>query len=301
MTATAVRRAAGITLGAKRLGLLLLLVFVACCAWLSVRQGLADATAEEALQDMLTWQAKTIELAQVRQAYNTMLAAQDLDPSHPTYLHRLGRLSHLMMTLEPSRRSHWGGLAKEYYRQSLAVRPAWPLTWANLALVKADLLEFDAEMDQSLMQAAAYGPYEPGVLELVSSIGLQYEAYLMPNVLATVYGNIARGLTSPVGRTARSVFGLLEQHSVSAGLIPHLQAVLVATRWNSNADFWFRLALKHWDRWSEEGLPGLRVKLIEKIIENPNRLNLISDVDQLLYICPYLPRKPKFMLVCNRF
>jgi len=284
-----------------RLVLVLVLLLIIICAWLSVRQGLADNTADDAWQDMLTWQAETIEFDQVQQAYATMLNANQLAHNHPTYLHRLGRLSHLLMTMELAKRSYWGGLAKDYYRQSLAIRPAWPQSWASLALVKADLLEFDAELDQSLVNATVYGPYEPAVLEIVAGIGLQHERFLTPTVLEVVYGNIARGLTSPSGGTARNIFALLANQPLSAGLIPHLEARLLANDWAKHTDLWVRLALSHWEQWSTAGRQRIRITLNDKLVDNPGRMRMVRETDQLLDICPYLPRKPKLMSACKSF
>ena len=299
MPATAIAKGAAAWL----LGLLVL-VLLTGFAWLAVKQGLADSVAETALQNMLTWQADTLTAAQVQQAYALMLDANELDADHPTYLHRLGRLSHLLMALDLKNRAHWGALAKTYYRQSLAVRPAWPLTWANLALVKADLLEFDGEMAQSLQYSAAYGPYEPGVLTIVAGLGLRNEAWLTPAMAEVVNGTIQRGLISRAGGTAQQVFGLLANHSPGTPLNPALRASLEdqlgSNDWARNTDQWVNLALEHWDEWSSLSLPAIRVRLLEKVTDQPRRLRRVSNTVHLLDICPYLPRKPEILLICTR-
>ena len=299
MPATAIAKGAAAWL----LGLLVLLLLTGF-AWLGVKQGLADSVAETALQNMLTWQADTLTAAQVQQAYALMLDANELDADHPTYLHRLGRLSHLLMALDLKNRAHWGALAKTYYRQSLAVRPAWPLTWANLALVKADLLEFDGEMAESLQYSAAYGPYEPGVLTIVAGLGLRNEAWLTPAMAEVVNGTIQRGLISRAGGTAQQVFGLLANHSPGTPLNPALRASLEdqlgSNDWARNTDQWVNLALEHWDEWSSLSLPAIRVRLLEKITDQPRRLQRVSNTVHLLDICPYLPRKPEILLICTR-
>ena len=301
MPVTAIAKgAAGWSLGL----LVLLLLIVIGFAWLGVKQGLADKVAEDALQNMLTWQTDTLTTAQVQQAYELMLEANELDAGHPTYLHRLGRLSHLLMALDLKNRARWGALAKTYYRQSLAVRPAWPLTWANLALVKADLLEFDGEMAQSLQYSAAYGPYEPGVLTIVAGLGLRNEAWLTPAMAEVVNGTIQRGLISRAGGTAQQVFGLLANHSPGTPLNPALRASLEdqlgSNDWARNTDQWVNLALEHWDEWSSLSLPAIRVRLLEKVTDQPRRLRRVSNTVHLLDICPYLPRKPEVLLICTR-
>ena len=288
----------------ERVTISILLLILVLFAWLAGKQGLADSVAEDALQNMLTWQTDKLTTAQVQQAYELMLEANELDAGHPTYLHRLGRLSHLLMALDLKNRARWGALAKTYYRQSLAVRPAWPLTWANLALVKADLLEFDGEMAQSLQYSAAYGPYEPGVLTIVAGLGLRNEAWLTPAMAEVVNGTIQRGLISRAGGTAQQVFGLLANHSPGTPLNPALRASLEdqlgSNDWARNTDQWVNLALEHWDEWSSLSLPAIRVRLLEKVTDQPRRLRRVSNTVHLLDICPYLPRKPEVLLICTR-
>jgi len=96
----------------ERVMISMLLLILVLFSWLTVKQGLADSVAEEALQHMLTWQTDTLTTAQVQQAYELMLEANELDAGHPTYLHRLGRLSHLLMALDLKKRADWGALAK---------------------------------------------------------------------------------------------------------------------------------------------------------------------------------------------
>ncbi|NND43879.1 MAG: hypothetical protein HKN58_01050 [Xanthomonadales bacterium] len=58
--------------------------------------------------------------------------------------------------------------AAEEYRASLALRPMWPYTWANLAVVKAEAGIFDREFRTAVRRTVETGPWEPGVqLQLI--------------------------------------------------------------------------------------------------------------------------------------
>ncbi|TKB44654.1 hypothetical protein [Thalassotalea mangrovi] len=53
--------------------------------------------------------------------------------------------------------------AKQLYLQSISSRPAWPATWAALAMLKWRLQEFDGEMIGYLQQAFKTGKNSPEV------------------------------------------------------------------------------------------------------------------------------------------
>jgi len=281
---------------AKIVGILALLYL----AVLSVRQGLADSIAEDALTALTFWAKDPADLTLLQSAYQDMVRADQLDGGHPTYLHRLGRISHLFMALELSQRDSWAALAKDYYRASLAVRPAWPLTWANLALVKADLLEFDAEMDQALINASTLGPWEPGVQVMMTEIAMRGGQFMRPDVRAEVYTNISRGLVSPVKGTGRDVYQAMAGHSVEPQLAALLEDLLVADDWSRNTDVVVQVAIDHLALWQPATLPVIRGKIVAKLEEKPQRVRFLNSAVALAEVCPYLPRKRKFINQCKR-
>jgi hypothetical protein len=285
--------------GRQRLVAVLFCLFLVYCSWLVVRQGLADGIADEALTEITSWNEATLEAVQVHSTLALMLRASELDPGHPTYLHRLGRLSHILMGLELAQRDDWAGHAKDYYRQSLAVRPAWPLSWANLALVKSDLLEFDAEMDIALANATSFGPWEPGVLLIVTRIATTHSQYLSTEIRSTVAANVARGLLSPVKGVAAKIEDMLSHATPNQELVASLEDMLVTSDWNRNPDQLMRIALQYYSLWKPASLDIIRVSLVSEIVTRPHTVRFVSEKKRLLQLCPYLPRKPKFRNACQ--
>ncbi len=62
--------------------------------------------------------------------------------------------------------------AVEAYRESIASRPLWPYTWAQLAFAKLRLLEFDDEFDLALKKAAELGRERVRVHAPLAEIGM---------------------------------------------------------------------------------------------------------------------------------
>ena len=53
-------------------------------------------------------------------------------------------------------------ISKAYlaHKETIKLRPHWPYSWANLALIKSDLQQFDVEYLYAVNQAERYGPWE---------------------------------------------------------------------------------------------------------------------------------------------
>lgn len=62
--------------------------------------------------------------------------------------------------------------ALDAYRGAVAVRPAWPGSWARLAHAKLYLLELDGEFEQAFLRAADQGPWRGPVNRELAGIGL---------------------------------------------------------------------------------------------------------------------------------
>ena len=64
--------------------------------------------------------------------------------------------------------------AYAHYKKAISLRPTWPYTWMNLALVKYRLGETDDEFYHALHKADELGPWEPGVQHVIVDIGLHH-------------------------------------------------------------------------------------------------------------------------------
>jgi hypothetical protein len=283
-----------------RLAALLVCLVLAYCAWLAGHRGLADGVAEQAHTEMRGWDAAALSSGSVHNALDLMLRANALDPWHPTYLHRLGRLSHLLMGLELAQRDEWAGRAKGYYRESLIVRPAWPITWANLALVKADQLEFDAEMNLALTNAMSLGPWEPGVLVMMAGMATTRGQFLTSDMRAMRGANVARGLISPVRGVTANVLCILDGAKLNTETLSAIEALLVTNDWNRNPDQLMQVALAYYTLWPPGNLTLIRERLLIEIVSRPHTVRFLINKNRLIELCPYLPRKHTFRKACRR-
>jgi hypothetical protein len=128
--------------------------------------------------------------------------AQMLHGSHPLYAELAGQLQ------------EWGAvsgyadsdalhLAKEHYLATTRLRPLWPVTWANLAMVKWRLNEFDEEMMSFLNKADELGPYTKEVNVLFTRLGISlYQANhpMYSDIKETVHERIRKGLQNEQAR-----------------------------------------------------------------------------------------------------
>lgn len=83
-----------------------------------------------------------------------------------------------------------------YYRQSLALRPAWPYAWADLALLKITQERLDAEFAHAMQRALTLGPWQPVVQASIAGGGLAVWGKLPAKLQTNIEHTVARGLSS---------------------------------------------------------------------------------------------------------
>lgn len=279
-------------------------VIVGLCLYLAYvagKWGLADYYSEQSYQITRSWANGEVTEESWQKNHGLLDKALSLDPIHPTYNHRMGRLYHIRMGMKPLERDKYGALAKQHFEHSLEIRPYWPLTWANLALVKRDLREFDERFFEATVNAARYGPWEPGVHQILASIGLPYTFVFAdePEAKAAIVGSVTRGLRSPVSYAPREVLVQLKQSrlSVDAELIAALENMLLDHEWDRNTEVFTEVALLFWNRWSD----GVPQELARKIAGAADRrvLNVVDQYDKLMRVCPWMQRDDNFDRYCR--
>jgi hypothetical protein len=82
--------------------------------------------------------------------------------------------------------------ALEYFRQSAALRPTSPYTWANILLAKYRLGQADDEFLGAMRNALAFGPWEPAVQLIVADTALGAWDRLDEGLRASVTENLRR-------------------------------------------------------------------------------------------------------------
>ncbi len=164
--------------------------------WIPIRWGLADVYAYQARYQWQKWQQDAhAELALWLAARDHLRRAIRLNPKNAEYLESMGRLYE-----EKGR--HSSALDGEsnpflvesvnYFEQSLKLRPGSAMTWANLALAHYQLNQLGGPFRHALHRAVSLGSWEPGVLDIVSDVGLGAWSSVAPETQQLVTENIKR-------------------------------------------------------------------------------------------------------------
>lgn len=145
-------------------------------------------------------------LVQDKQQYDSakraISTANTLHSSNPLFVELRAQISEwgALSEFEPS-----GSLstAKANYLLATEIRPLWPVTWTNLALLKWRLQEFDDEMLLYLEKADALGRQKSEVHLLYTKLGLALYKSNHPmytKLKDTVHERIRKGLRSHIIR-----------------------------------------------------------------------------------------------------
>ncbi len=201
--------------------------FVACfvilCAlpiiYFAVCWGMADIKAYPVRYALERWENKgevdPEELTAMAAAIESALSWQ---PHNPEYIELQARIKlHQAIMIEE-------GIAfKKAVREILALhniaielRPQWPYSWANKALMKAYLEEFDTEYLEAMQQSEHFGPWELSVNLTVLQAGLIGWFSLTPDDKLVVVRAADRA-TEHNWRSARNLLDLYQRrYSVCA-------------------------------------------------------------------------------------
>ena len=192
--------------------LLLILVSV-WGAYYAVRIGMADVIGHRADYALETWEKErrlpTEE--EVAAALENVDSALGWTPDNPELL----ELKALLLSQQGFVRRSEGGFnaitdeAIPLYLKAVALRPKWPHTWANFALLKAHRGEFDAQYKEAIEKSVALGPWEPGVHRVITDAGLYGWGYVDIETRRLVAANIHRGLL----HGKRSVQAVVKRHN----------------------------------------------------------------------------------------
>lgn len=102
--------------------------------------------------------------------------------------------------------------ARDYYRAAVALRPAWPYVWANIALLKLKQDRIDAEFALAMERVATLGPWETHLQSGIAAAGVYAWDRLPAGLQALATGALQRGVA---GGSAQ-MLALARAH----GLIP---------------------------------------------------------------------------------
>ena len=146
-------------------------------------------------------------------AYTSLSTAIELVPNHPDYLETMASLYHwqvLLQERQPHQITESLNLSKDFYQQAIKLRPAWPFSWANFALIKQQLNELDEEYNHAIERAVTLGAWESKLQNIVTQATLPSWQQLNKDTQNLVVENSFRALHS----NAREFIAIAKQHNM---------------------------------------------------------------------------------------
>jgi hypothetical protein len=173
------------------IALLLLLAFKAG------KEGLSNFYAQSAHMEIARWSkpGQSFRGGEGARVMQYLAKSLEYSPHNPWPLEEMGALNLRRMhaATEPRRAVAAARSAKLNFRMALAERPTSPFAWANFARSKLYLGERDDALFRAIARAEELGPWEPGVQQAVTFIGLAVWNRLHPAQQAAVVRAMQRG------------------------------------------------------------------------------------------------------------
>lgn len=177
---------------------LLVMPVLLLAAAMAVSRGVADFYYFPAEKNLLRWDQSTGHNdRKIQQTRKLLQVAMQWDANNPDILEARGRF----LDRSVADQYFWQTGAGQAHRKALddfrltaARRPSSPWAWINIALTKTKLKQYDALMQQSLVQATKTGPWEPRVNVRVADIALTGWEELSEPVRRIASAAVGRGL-----------------------------------------------------------------------------------------------------------
>ncbi len=159
------------------------------------------------------------------QAHRYLWLANRLAPLDPDIRNDLGRLFELRVTQEQADAPLGKAdleRALSYYRQSIALRPAWPYVWTNIMMLKPKQNRLDAEFSLAMQRTAQLGPGEEILQVAIAGGGLSLWERLPADLQSLVEHTVARGLLEDTWAmwSVADEHGLIPVEEAAQALIP---------------------------------------------------------------------------------
>jgi len=109
--------------------------------------------------------------------------------------------------------------AYQSHKKALELRPQWPYSWANLALMKSQMQQLDVEFLYAVNQAVKYGPWE-----IASNESIVQAAFLHWNVLSeTMQHKTVDALERIYQQTPNTARNLVNHYTLAGKICPKLK------------------------------------------------------------------------------
>ena len=185
----------------KKLMTSILIILLLWLTYIAASWGIADLFVNLARYNMQSWE-KQGNINNWNKTHSLLKRALSLTPNNPTYLEDMAQAYYLLVRL--------GGItqrekkqilenALETLKQSAKIRPTGIYTWANIALIKSLLQQYDELFLVAIENASLFGPWEPFAQRVITSIGLK-AWYRLPvseqqKVRLIILATIERGMS----------------------------------------------------------------------------------------------------------
>lgn len=188
--------------------LLLALTAVQC-----VRLGLAGLLVQLAKDETDRWTSasRSPDRSKLRRAGKYFTDSLEYTADNPWSLEGLGALylTRMRASTNPREALALARDARVRLLQALRLRPTSPFLWANLALTKLYLDEFDDEMRSALRHADELGPWEPTVQQTILFVGLA----AWQDLDSSLRQSLARTLERGASRNPRRMFEIVKSYT----------------------------------------------------------------------------------------
>jgi hypothetical protein len=196
-----------------RLACLALFIVLALIAVQCARLGVAGFLVQSAQDEVGAWTpaAPKPDAGQIRRATEYYSASLEYVHDNPWALEGLGAmdLARMRVSAIPREALAVTRSARARFRQALLQRPTSPFLWANLALAKLYLDEFDDEFMAALRHADELGPWEPTVQQTVLFAGLA----AWQDLDAGLRQDLARAIERGAKRNTRRMFDIVNSYT----------------------------------------------------------------------------------------
>jgi len=197
---------------------LLLLLLLLCCfiaLFYAGKWGVAAIGHTFSLWQFNSWQEQGPPDERTwKWVHESMVWSIRLDANNAEYRNDMGRLyeyTATRMTEHPSQMTPLLKISLSYFRDASRLRPAWPLAWVNIALIKDRINIIDSEFFLALDRSLALGPSTPVVQQIIAEVGIYNWHALNIPLRTRVLKNIRDGLVS---RNRAQIGRVVDRHGM---------------------------------------------------------------------------------------
>ncbi len=189
-----------------------LIGIILCLIYFAVSWGFADLFVKQANYDLQQWEKQGRISQDSWKSIHTMLAkARYLEPYNPEILESQGTAYYQLY--------RYGAVKKivlqqtlNYYLKAVQQKPVSAYIWANIAIIKFRLRQYDAQFLAALENAYILGAWVPFVQHAIAEVGLA-AWYRLPKKFrkkgrTVIFATVERGMR----KQARLMMTLIKRH-----------------------------------------------------------------------------------------